>query len=31
MPVQKQELRKNYIEGIDEQCAAVEPAKSITL
>ncbi len=27
MPVQKQESRENYIEGIDEQCAAVEPAK----
>lgn len=27
MPVQKQESRKNYIEGIDEQCAAVELAK----
>jgi hypothetical protein len=28
MPVQKQESRKNYIEGIDEQCAALELAKS---
>jgi hypothetical protein len=28
MPVQKQELRKNYIEGIDEQCAVAELAKS---
>ncbi len=32
MPVQKQESRKNYIgalsEGIDEQCAATELAKS---
>jgi hypothetical protein len=32
MPVQKQEVRKNYIgtvsEGIDEQCAAAELAKS---
>jgi hypothetical protein len=27
MPVQKQESRKNYIEGIDEQCAAAELAK----
>jgi hypothetical protein len=31
MPVQKQELRKNYIgalsEGIDDQCAAAELAK----
>jgi hypothetical protein len=31
MPVQKQEVRKNYIgalsEGIDEQCAAAELAK----
>jgi hypothetical protein len=32
MPVQKQEVRKNYIgalsEGIDEQCAAAELAKT---
>ena len=28
MPVQKQESRKNYIEEIDEQCAALELAKS---
>ena len=28
MPVQKQESRKNYIEGVDEQRVAAELAKS---
>ena len=28
MPVQKQESRKNYIEGIDEQYTVAELAKS---